>query len=55
MVGPGWPFFSRARFLPLSDIHSSRLSHVLISEGCTIHGGIVIIPKHAVVPPGTVL
>lgn len=39
MVEPGWPFFSRARFLPLSDIHSSRLSHVLISEGCTIHGG----------------
>jgi glucose-1-phosphate adenylyltransferase len=38
MVEPGWPFFSRARFLPLSDIHSSSLSHVLVSEGCTITG-----------------
>jgi len=39
MVEPDWPFFSRARFLPLSEIHSSRLSHVLISEGCSIRGG----------------
>ena len=38
MLEPGWPFFSRARFLPLSDIHSSHLSHVLISEGCCITG-----------------
>jgi len=39
MVEPGWPFFSRARFLPLSDIHAGRLSHVLVSEGCTLTGG----------------
>jgi glucose-1-phosphate adenylyltransferase len=33
---PDRPIYSRARFLPASEVHGARLRHVLLADGCRI-------------------
>lgn len=33
---PDRPIYSRARFLPASEVHGARLKHVLLADGCRI-------------------
>jgi len=33
---PGRPIYSRARFLPASDVHGARLDHTLLADGCHV-------------------
>ncbi|HPR64941.1 MAG TPA: sugar phosphate nucleotidyltransferase [Thermoanaerobaculia bacterium] len=38
MLDPDWPFFSRPRFLPVSNIRDSVLNRVLVGEGGMVDG-----------------
>lgn len=38
VLDPGWPFFSRPRFLPVSNILHSQLHQVLVGEGGLVEG-----------------
>ena len=33
---PGRPIYSRARFLPASEVHGARLDHTLLADGCRV-------------------
>jgi glucose-1-phosphate adenylyltransferase len=33
---PGRPIYSRARFLPASDVHGAQLDHTLLADGCHV-------------------
>ncbi len=34
---PGRPIYSRARFLPASEVHGSQLDHTLLADGCRVN------------------
>jgi glucose-1-phosphate adenylyltransferase len=34
---PGRPIYSRARFLPASEVHGARLDHTLLADGCRVN------------------
>jgi glucose-1-phosphate adenylyltransferase len=38
LFNPRWPIYTHPRFLPPSDVRSSRLDQVLLADGCHIHG-----------------
>jgi glucose-1-phosphate adenylyltransferase len=56
---PGWPIYTRPRFLPATSITGdSRLSDAIVSEGCCVEGAQlsrVVIGLRSQVNPGAVL
>mgnify|MGYP001827152022 CR=1 FL=1 len=34
---PGRPIYSRARFLPASEVHGAQLDHTLLADGCRVN------------------
>ena len=38
---PKKPIYTRARFLPSSELHDAHLNNVLLTDGCRIHGATI--------------
>lgn len=55
---PRTPIYTRARFLPPSEVHDARLSHVLLTDGCRITEATInnaVIGIRSIIGPNTTL
>ncbi len=55
---PRTPIYTRARFLPPSEVHDARLSHVLLTDGCRITDATInnaVIGIRSIIGPHTTL